>query len=218
MIKLYGLALSNNVNKIRYCLDYLKLPYENVQVNALKGENQSPEYLKICPTGKIPAIEIDGVNLFESNAILRYLAKREKSPIYPQDAKKAAFVDAWLDYASIHISNALGRVLFNLIVAPMMNKEVDEKSLQFGLEMLDKYLPMVNKQLTKNKFLAGGEITIADFCLLASLDPCELIQVSLTPYKELLAWRKNLKSQDFYQKCFKDYNEFVQSMMAPKAA
>ena len=58
MIKLYGVALSNNVNKVRYCLDYLKLPYEFVQLNPMKGENRTTEYLDLCPTGKIPAMEL----------------------------------------------------------------------------------------------------------------------------------------------------------------
>jgi len=145
MIKLYGVPLSNNVNKVRFCLNYLNLSYEHIPVNPLEGENQKPEYLELCPTAKIPAIEIDGLKLFESNAIIRYLAKREKSPIYPQDAPKAAMVDAWLDYPAIHVSNAMGRIIANRVFAPMMNKPVDENSLKFGLEMMDKYLPMLTE-------------------------------------------------------------------------
>ena len=97
-----------------------------------------------------------------------------------------------------------------------MNKEVDEKSLAFGLEMMDKYLPILNKQLGKNKYIAGSELSIADFNLLAILDPCEMVQIDLSPYQAIVSWRNNLKAQDFYQKCFKDYNEFVQSVMAAK--
>lgn len=218
MIKLYGIPLSNNVNKVRYCLNYLKLPFELIPINPMQGENQKPEFLSLSPTAKIPAMEIDGLKLFESNAIIRYLAKREKSAIYPQDAKKAAIVDAWLDYASIHVSNALGRIIANRVFAQMMNKEVDEKSLAFGLEMMDKYLPILNKQLDQNTYIAGSELSIADFNLLAVLDPCEMVQVSLGAYPAITKWRNNLKSQDFYQKCFKDYNEFVQSAFAAKAA
>ena len=59
MIKLYGIPLSNNVNKVRYCLNFLKLPYEMIPINPLEGQNQTPEYTNLCPTAKIPAIEID---------------------------------------------------------------------------------------------------------------------------------------------------------------
>lgn len=216
MIKIYGIALSNHLNKIRYLLDYLKLPYEIVQVNALKGENQSAEYFNISPTGKIPAVEVDGFKLFESNAILRYLARRQKSSLYPEDLQKAAIVDAWMDYASIHISNVLGRVLFNRVMAPMLGKPADQNSLQFGLEMMDKYLPIINKQLAANPYIAGKELTIADFSLLGVLDPCETAQIHLTPYKEIIRWRSGLQNQDFYQKASKDTREFVQTLMAEK--
>ena len=217
MIKLYGIPLSNNVNKVRYCLNYLKLAYELIPINPLEGQNQTPEFQNLSPTAKIPAIEIDDLKLFESNAIIRYLAKKQNSSIYPLDIKKAAIVDAWIDYPAIHVSNAMGRIIANRVFAPMMNKPVDENSLQFGLEMMDKYLPILNKQLSKNKFIAGSELSIADFNLLAVLDPCEMVQVSLTAYPDITRWRNNLKAQDFYQKCFKDYNEFVQNAMAAKA-
>ena len=83
MIKLYGIGLSFNVSKVRYCLNYLNLKYEWVQTNPIAGENQAVEFLRISPTGKIPAIEIDGLQLFESNSINRYLAAVNNCPIYP---------------------------------------------------------------------------------------------------------------------------------------
>ena len=217
MIKLYGIPLSNNVNKVRYCLNYLGLKYEIVPINPLEGQNQAPEFLSISPSAKIPVLNDDGFNIFESNAINRYLARKQNSPIYPQDLKKSTIVDAWLDFPAIHISEAAFRVIFNRVMAQMLGKESDEKSIQVGLESLSKYLPMVEKQLAKNKFIAGNDLTIADFNLLAILDPCEMVQIDLSPYKAITSWRNNLKAQDFYQKCFKDYNEFVQSMMAAKA-
>lgn len=218
MIKLYGIALSNNVNKVRYCLNYLNLHYEWAQTNPMKGENQTPEYLNSFPTGKVPAIDIDGFKLFESNAINRYLAAANNSPIYPQDLKKRAIVEAWLDFGSIHISAALGRVLFNRVMAPMMGKPADQNSIQAGLEFLDKYLPVVERQLTKNAYLAGPEFTLADINLLSALDPCELAQVSLDKYSHIIKWRNGLKAQAFYQKCYKDYTQFIQEVMSAKTA
>ncbi|MFA5060152.1 MAG: glutathione S-transferase family protein [Candidatus Omnitrophota bacterium] len=218
MIKLYGAALSNNVNKVRYCLDYLELPYEFVSIDPMKGENQTAEFAKITPTRKIPALEDDGFTIFESNAIVRYLAKKERSAIYPQDIKKAAIVDAWIDFSSIHIGNAIGRITFNRVLAPMFKKEVDAKSLQFGLEMMDKYLPIMDKQLSLGKFITGTEFSIADIALLAALDPCEIARIDLTAYRDIVRWRNYLKAQDFYQKAFKDLNESLQLMRTEKTA
>jgi glutathione S-transferase len=218
MIKLYGIGLSFNVNKVRYCLNYLGLKYEWEQTNPMQGENQTEEYRKISPTGKIPAIQADGISIFESNAINKYLASENKSDIYPQDTKRRAIVDAWMDYGSIHVANAVGRVLFNRVMAPMINAPVDESSINTGLEWLGKYLPICDKQLGKNKYIAGNTFTLADINLLAILDPSEVAQIDLSPYSNIVKWRDNLKTQDFYQKCYKDYTQFLQEMMSAKNA
>ena len=218
MIKLYGMGLSFNVSKVRYCLNYLNLKYDWVQTNPISEENKTPEYLSICPTGKIPAIDIDGLKLFESNSINRYLATINNSPIYPQDAKKRAIVDAWMDYVAIHVAHALGRVLFNRMFAPMTGQKVDQESIRVGLDFLDKYFPILEKQLSQNPYLAGKELSLADINLMAILDPCELAQINIDRYPSLKKWRAGLKSQPFYQKCYKDYSQFVQDAMSAKAS
>ena len=218
MIKLYGLGLSFNVSKVRYCLNHLNLKYEWVQTNPITGENRSPEYLSLSPTGKVPAIEIDGFRLFESNAINRYLAVTHNSPLYPQDAQKRAVIDAWMDYASIHVGHAVGRVLFNRVFAPMTGQKADEESVKVGIEFLDKYFPVLEKQLSQNPYLAGRDMSLADINLLAILDPCELAQIkTIDKYPSLKKWRAGLKAQPFYQKCYKDYTQFVMEAMNAKA-
>lgn len=213
MIKLYGVGFSNNVSKVRYCLHYLGLEYEWIQTNPIEGETQTEEYLAINPTGKIPAVKDNGLTIFESNAINRYFASKENSPIYPQDFRNRVVVDQWIDFPAIHIFHAMARVFFNRCLAPMMGREVDEGSIKAGLEFLERFLPVCEKQLGKNKFLTGGDFTLADINLLAILDPFELMQVSLEPYPNISKWRNDLKSQAFYQKCYRDYGQFVQEMM-----
>ena len=217
MIKLYGVGFSFNISKVRYCLNFLNLPHEWVQTNPIAGENKSPEFLDISPTGKIPAIDVDGFKLFESNAIIRYLAVINNSSLYPQDAKKRATIDAWMDYTSIHVGAALGRVLFNRVFAPMTGQNADQESLRVGLEFLDKYFPVIEKQLSQNPYITGKDMSIADISLLATLDPCELAQISaIDKYPLIKKWRTTLKSQVFYQKCYKDYSQFVQESMSAK--
>jgi len=179
MITLYGMGVSFNVSKVRYCLNYLNLQYNWVQTNLMTGENKSPEFLSISPTGKVPAIEIDGFKLFESNAINRHLAVINKSSLYPPDDKRRAVIDAWVDYVSIHVSQALGRVLFNRVFAPMTGQKADPESIRVGLEFLAKYFPVLEKQLSHNIYLAGKDFSLADINLLAALDPCELAQISI---------------------------------------
>ena len=79
MLKIYGADLSGPANKVRFVANYLGLKYDYVVVKLREGEHQKPEFLKINPIGKIPAIEDDGFTLFESNAICRYLADKNNS-------------------------------------------------------------------------------------------------------------------------------------------
>jgi len=217
MIKLYGLGLSNNVNRVRYCLHYLELEYDWTQTNPLEGENQTEEYLSISPSGKVPGMEIDGLKIFESNAINKYLASKQNSPIYPQDLDKRVVVDEWMDFCAIHVFHAMARVVFNRFFYQIVGEQVDENSLQTGLKFLDKYLPILDKQLEKNKYLAGDQFTLADINLLAILDPFELGHLSLEPYKNITKWRNQLMAEDWYKKCYNSYSEFIQSQMAQMA-
>ena len=216
MLKIYGSDLSGPANKVRFTANALGLKYEYKFVDLRAGEHQKPEFLKLHPAGKVPVIDDDGFVLFESNAIIKYLAGKNNSPLYPKEFKQHVIVDQWMDFTSHHVGAALSKVLYNRIFAPMRGVPVDENSLKEGLAFLDRFLPVVDNQLAKNKYIAGNELTIADISILATLDPLEMIQVNVASFKELSTWRNNLKNQAFYKKANQEHQKFVQSMMAAK--
>ena len=213
MLKIYGADLSTPANKVRFVANYIGLEYEYVQVKVREGEHRKEEYLKVNPVGKIPAIDDGGFCLFESNAIVKYLCQKNDSDLYPKDLKDSASVDQWIDFSTIHIGAAINRVIFNKVFANFANVEVDERSLEDGLNFLHRFLPVVENQLSKNKFLAGENVTLADLVLLAAIDPMEIIEYDLSPYPNLVIWRNGLKEQDFYTKCYKEYGEPIKRMM-----
>ncbi len=214
MIKLYGLGVSFPVNRVRLCLNALNLDYEFIQTNPMAGDTQSADYLKMSPAGKIPAIDVDGFTLFESNAIMRYLCRKYESGFYPADIEAQGRVDAWCDFSAIHVANGVGKVLFNRLLAPMLEMEVDEQSLKDGYAFIDRFFGVADRQLAKSSHVAGDELTIADFSLLATVDPAEVLEVDVTQYPKLDAWRKKLMSEKFYTKVHKSYAETLQAMMA----
>lgn len=209
MLQIYALDLSSPSLKVLYVANYLGLEYDRKKINIPAGEGQTPEYKKIHPAGKVPVIIDDGFTLFESGAIIRYLADRADAPIYPKDLKKRAIVDQWMDYVTSHIQNGVGRVLYNKIIAPKIGKDVDENSMKCGYEFLSRYLPVIEEQLGKSKYLAGNELTLADFTLLAHCDPLEVIEVDVNKYPNLAKYREALRTQDFYQAVHKYYGESV---------
>lgn len=207
MLKIYGSDLSGPANKIRFVANYLGIKYDYVFIKLREGEHQRPEFLKINPIGKIPAIDDDGFCLFESNAICRYLADKHQSNIYPKDLKERAVVESWIDFGSMHVGAAVSKVVYNRIFAPIRKVEIDERSIKEGLDFLARFLPIVDKQLAQNKYITGHSITLADFNLLACLDPVEMAQIDILSYKNICRWRQELKKQDFYTQCHQEYGE-----------
>ncbi|MFH2201660.1 MAG: glutathione S-transferase family protein [Elusimicrobiota bacterium] len=207
MLTIYGADLSTPVTIVRFTANALGLEYKYEVLNMRGGEHKQPEHMRRHPAGKVPAIDDDGFTLFESGAIMRYLADKADSPLYPRDPRRRAFVDQWLDFAGYHVRNAVGRLLFNRVFAPAMKLPVDEQSLKDGSKFLDQFLPVVETQLGKNKYFAGEEFSLADIALLGALDPAEVCGVDLAPYPSIVKWRDELRSRDFYTICYKNYGE-----------
>ena len=214
MIKLYGHKFSPPSNKVEMCINALGLEYEFIFVDLLKGQQRAEDFLSITPFGKVPVLVDGSLKLSESNAIIKYLCRKAKSDLYPSGLEEQAEVDMWCDFIGQHLTmGAYVKVMFNKMVAPRIGVEPDQRAVKEGYEFIEKHLSVIEKKLNKTKFLAGDKMTIADICLLAVIDPSEMIDVDLKMYPKLTAWRDNLKAQNFYQKVHKVYGE---SMMAKK--
>src|SRR3989338_8931270 len=140
MLKIYGSDLSSPANKVRFVANHLGIKYEYIKVNLRAGEHLKPEFLKVNPVGKVPAIDDGGFCLFESSAIIRYLADKNNSAVYPKELKARAVVDEWMDFGSMHVGAALSKVTYNRLFAPMRGTPVDENSIKEGLGFLERFL------------------------------------------------------------------------------
>ena len=207
MLTIYGSDLSGPANKVRFVANYIGLTYEYRVMNLREGEHKQEWFLKINPIGKIPAMSDGDFNLFESGAICKYLCNKSDSALYPKDAKQRAIVDQWIDFSTLHIGINMSKVTFNRVFAPRMNRPVSQESIADGENFLGQQLPCLENQLSQHKFLCGSQITLADLTLLSALDPAEVSGIDLNKYPKITAWRNNLKTQDFYTKCYKEYGE-----------
>lgn len=199
MIKIYGNKKSGPCNKVQYIAELVGIEYEYKEMDFQK-DLKTEEYLKIHPAGKIPAIDDDGFILFESGAICEYICEKEENSLLPKDLKKKALVRQWIDFSSLHVGTAVGKVFFNRIIAQRIKMPVDEQSLKEGLSFLDRFLPIINDQLSKNKYLVYDELSLADITLLSNLGYAEIANIDLTKYKVLSKWMKNLQDMEFYKK------------------
>ncbi|MFH1408323.1 MAG: glutathione S-transferase family protein [Nanoarchaeota archaeon] len=196
-MNIYGNKMSNHTRRVLYVAEKLGLEYHFKHMDFQK-DLKTEEFLRLHPAGKIPVLEDGEFILFESNAICRYLATG--SELYPEDKKKRAMIDQWIDFCSIHVGTPLGKVAFNRAWAPMMKIQVDEHSLNDGLKWLDRFLPIIDGQLGIYPFVAGREMSVADMVLLSVIDYAGPAKVDLSSYKHLVAWHEKMQKEEFYPK------------------
>src|SRR3979490_2366747 len=119
MLKLWGRVNSINVQKALWALDELKVPYERIDAGMAFGVVGEPFYKKMNPNSRVPTIDDDGFVLWESNAIVRYLAaKHGAGSLWPSDLRQRADSDRWMDWASNHVSPAMTPAFWGLIRTP----------------------------------------------------------------------------------------------------
>jgi len=199
MLKIYGNKGSGSANKVEYTLHLLNMPHDYKDMDFQK-DLKTPEYLKIHPAGKIPAIDDDGFILFESNAICRYLCDKKGNSLYPKDLKKRALVDQWTDFTNLHVATAMGKIAVYKVFAKMMGMIPDENSYQEGLKLMGRFMPIIDAQLANSTYLAGQELTLADINLFAALEYADKSAYDLSEWKHVSNWRKKLMAMDFYKK------------------
>ena len=216
MLKIYGADLSSPCIKVRLVANALKVPYEYVRVSIRDGDTKKDWFKMLTPVGKIPVIDDDGFVLIESNAIVKYLANKERSELYPQDLKRRALVDQWMDFVSIHVGHALGSVVYNRLFVGFAGGTPDQKAIEQGLGFLDRFFPVVDQQLAKTKCLMGEAMTLADISLIATLEPVEAAKIDVSRYPHIGRIRKEIMSSAFYKQCHNSYAEGLEKFMARK--
>lgn len=107
----------------------------------------------------------------------------------------------------MQVGAEVSKVLYNRIFAPIRKFEVDERSIKEGLELFNRFLPIVDTQLNKNKYIARNGLTLADLNLLEALDSVEMVEIDIDHYVNVVGWRIDLRKEEFYTKCHKEYGE-----------
>ena len=162
MLKIYGRANSSNVQKVLWCCGEIGVEYERIDMGREFGGNREPEYLALNPNGLVPTIvEDDGFVLWESNAIIRYLARRYGPPgFYPDDPRRAAIGEQWMDW-QVHSLNVAFTPIFHGLVrqAP---EERDPEHIEKSRAATQHDLAMLDRHLQRSRFVAGDHVSVAD--------------------------------------------------------
>ncbi len=191
MYKVYGDHRSGNCYKVKLMLHLLGRDYEWVPVDILRGESREESFLKKNPNGKIPVLELeDGVCLWESNAILNYLA--EGSEFLPVDARLRTQVLQWQFFEQYSHEPFIAVARFIKVYLGMPDDRLDE----YAAKQLDGYraLDVMEQQLLRTPYLVGDRYSIADVALYAYTHVAEEGGFRLAEYPAIRAWLQRLAS------------------------
>jgi glutathione S-transferase len=182
-------------------MDAVGLDYEIKSMDLAKGEQKTPEFLKVNPIGKVPALQHGDFCLFESGAICRYVANVENSSLYPKEPFLRAQVDQWLDFFSAHVGRWLSALFYeNVIKSRMGRGSADQTRCEEALGFLKQQLPPVETHLAKTGYFAGNQLSIADLAAFAYIDQAGALQYDLSPYPNLKAWHEKMAKLESVRK------------------
>jgi GST-like protein len=157
MIRFYY-NLAPNPTKVALFLEEAQLPYEAVPVDTRKGEQHSPEYLAINPNAKVPAIVDDGVVVFDSNAILLYLAEKTGRFLPPNTPAARGPMLSWLMFIASGVGPYSGQAVHFRHYAP----EQVPYAIDRYLFEAKRHWSIVNDRLADRRYLLGDDYTIVD--------------------------------------------------------
>jgi glutathione S-transferase len=183
LMKIYGDSNSGNCLKVKWVCDKLALPYAWVDIDTLKGETRTPEFLKRNSAGQVPVVEFDdGRTLAQSNAIIRYLA--DGSDLVPADAFAAAKMDEWLFWEQYNHEPYIAVCRFQMVYLGKSASDLDPDKVKRGYTALAR----MEHHLAMTRFLAGEAASLADVALLAYTRLAHQGGFSLEGYAAVQRW------------------------------
>lgn len=161
-MKIYGDLNSGNCLKVKWVCDRLSRRYTWVEVDTLKHESRTPEFLKLNGAGQVPVLELDdGRTLAQSNAIIRYLARG--TDLIPAEAFLAAKMDEWLFWEQYSHEPYIAVCRFQMVYLGKSQGDLDPEKVKRGYSALAR----MEHHLHETQFLVGDALSLADIALLA---------------------------------------------------
>lgn len=210
-LQLYSFPPSQGTRAIQALLIINQIPYETVFIDLKQGDHKKPEFLKINPSGQVPAIKDGDFTLAECHAILRYLCNTLEIPEYwyPADSKVRAKVDWYLDWHHFNIRPITWWVKAVLAEwegkEPPFDKAKEESIFRPALERIEKEL------LSKNPYLfTANQPTIADLSAHSEISQLEPFGYDLGKFPKLKEWLNRMLKLDGVQEALKPLTEVVE--------
>lgn len=199
MVKVWGRRNSVNVQKVLWCIDELGVEYTHQDAGAGFGVTQEPWYLAMNPNGLVPTIDDGGTVLWESNAILRYLAAKHPSKgRWPTSVADRGRADMWMDWQLGMLMPGLNPVFLGLVRTPPEKRDLD--AIAVGEERLRKAFVALDASLGKSSYIVGESLTVADIALGCATNRWLLLDIERPTLPHLGSWFQRISSRTAFQR------------------
>jgi glutathione S-transferase len=202
-MKLYHFPPSPNSRRVLAVAYHLGLDPELIGLSLPRGEHMNPDFVALNPNHKIPVfIDDDGFTLWESTAIMLYLASKESGhTLYSDDIKVQANINKWLYWNIAHWSPACGIYVYEYLFKNLLNLgEPDSDELKKGDELFLRFAEVLDGHLNDRKWLVGDDVTLADYAVASFLDHIESAHMPIDNFKQIQRWYADIESLEAWQK------------------
>jgi glutathione S-transferase len=161
MLKIWGRNTSSNVQKAMWGVGEIGLPYERIDIGGAFGKNKEPAYLAMNPNGLVPTLQDGDFLLWESNSIVRYLAREHSAgTLEPADPKMRARASQWMDWQLSVVGPAIFAAFWGLIRTPAEKR--DQAAIAASQAKTTDAMKILDAQLGKTAFVAGEQFSMGD--------------------------------------------------------
>ena len=198
MFTLYTYPMSGNGRKVHMCLEEVGAQYEIIRIDLLKGEQKNPDYLKINPNGKVPTLKDDGFILWESNAILLYLAdKFPTAKLLPVDGHDRARTFQWLLFEQTTFRPPLSTLVRLTRFTP--TEKQDKQAIEHAWNEVRTNMGILQTSLSGRDYI-GGTFSVADMAVLPYVYLAADLGLDLSSWSTVAAYYKRLSARPTWQK------------------
>jgi glutathione S-transferase len=197
MINLYGSPRSS-AGRCYWALEEAGVPYSIKDLDMKNKEHKSPEFLKINPMGKVPAMVDGDVTLFESMAINYYIADTYKKELLGTTALEKGLSMQWSFWATSELQPPIIEIFIQKVFVPEDKR--DNNIIEKSLKALPTLLAVLNNSLAEKKYVAGNEFTLGDINTASVVSICPMIGVDLGAFPNIKNWLGAMSERPAFQK------------------
>ncbi len=192
----YTVNGSPNCRKVHALINYLDLDVQINELDIFTGELATPEFKALNPNGMVPVLEDGNFLLWESNAIMQYLAaKAPESSFYPADPQQRADIHRWQNWEQNHFNRATGTILFeNMLKCIFKIGEPDAEKVAAATEDFHQHAKLLDAHLVGRDYMLGDKLTVADFSVASFSEYFDTAKVPFRKYSNLIAWLERLEA------------------------